>query len=497
MANKNYDYETDVVIVGAGVIGSAIARQLSRFDLDVMIVERKKEIGGNASRQNQGVVCQTSVFNMMMYTEEHSVDNVLRMLFTRSNALIYPQWLKDLEVDYRKIGAVCLARTQEEMDLMEGARKKAWEAGDYRTWRITKKQAYDLVPMLGPGFIGGYYCPDEGIINVFDLVVAMLQNAIENGVKLLRNTKAESVDIDKETNTVIGLQTSQGYIKTKYVINCAALYADDLAKTTGYCNYRMYPRYGQTPVLDKNLPYAPSVMVRPCPGRIATGVAIDPTISGNVLLGPSADNGEDKEWTATTKEGIDKVVETAQKLIPAISMKDTITQFTGARCCKDPSTWTLEVSKNVKGYCEAVGITQGVSTAPAIACYMQNLLENDGLKLEPKDDFQPHRKRIKKFVDMTDEEREAAIALDPKYGNIICRCETITEAEIIRAIHTEPCATTVDEIKRKLRAGMGRCQGGFCSPKVVEILARELNVPVEEITKNEPGSEIIVGKCRK
>lgn len=491
------DYKTDVVIVGAGIVGSAVARQLSRYELDVMVVEKKEDIGGTASRQNQGVVCATSVFSMLMYGDEHMMDPTITNLFTISNALIYPQWIADLEVKYRQIGAICVAKNQDEMDKMEVARKKGWERGDYRTRRVTKKQVYELVPQLAPGYIGGYYCPDECAIDVFDLVVAMMQNAMENGVKVLTKTKALAIDVDKETKTVRGLKTDKGYIEANYVINCCAIYADDLAKTTGYCDYRCYPRYGQTPIMDKNLPYAPTPMVRPCPGRVATGVAITPTASGNLGVGPSADNGEDKEYTATTKEGIEKVMEQARKLIPEMDLRDSVTQFTGARCCKDPSNWVIEVSHNIKGYCEAVGITQGVTAAPAIACYIQNLLENDGLQLEPKDDFQPHRKKIKRFVDMTEEERAEAIAEDPAYGTVICRCETVTEAEIVRAIHTPPYARSVDAIKRRLRAGMGRCQGGFCSSRIVEILARELKVPVETITKNEPGSEIIVDTCRK
>lgn len=491
------DYKTDVVIVGAGIVGSSIARQLARYDLDIMVVEKNEDIGGTASRQNQGVICATSVFSMFMYEDAFMMDDMMTNLFTISNALIYPQWLNDLEVAYRETGAICVAKNEEEMALMERARKKGWERGDYRTRKVTKKQMYDLVPMLAPGYIGGYYCPDEKAVDVFDLIIAINQNAMENGVRVLTGTKAEAVDIDKDTNTVKGLKTDKGYIEAKYVINCCAIYADDLAKTTGYCDYRCYPRYGQSPIMDKNLPYAPIPMVRPCPGRIATGVAITPTFSGNLGVGPSADNGEDKEFVSTTADVLNGVFEKAKKLIPEIDIKDSITQFVGARPCKDPANWVLEVSKNVKGYCEAVGITQGITAAPAIACYMANLLENDGLKLEPRDDYDPKRRKHKKFVDMTEEERAAAIAEDPRYGNVICRCETITEAEIVRVIHTPPYARSLDAVKRRLRAGMGRCQGGFCSPRIVEILARELNVPVEKITKNEPGSEIVVGKCRK
>ena len=491
------NYKTDIAIVGAGVVGSAIARQLSKYDLDVMLIEKREDIGGVASRGNQGMLGATSIFSMLMYEDEHMMDETIINLFTISNALIYPQWLEDLEVTTKKIGTLVVGKDEEEMRLMEIARKKAWERGDYRTRRVTKKEIYEMVPQLGPGYVGGYFCPDDRIVDVFDLVIAMVENAVANGVKLLTGTKALSVEIDEKTNSVKGLKTDKGYIEARYVINCCAIDADELAKTTGFCDFRNYPRYGQTFIFDKNLPYMPKTVLRPCPGRLVTGMTVTPTTSGNISIGPSAENAEDKEKSETTKEILDEIIETTRKLIPAINPKDAITEFTGMRAAKDPSNWVLEVSRNVNGYCEAIGITQGVTSAPAIACYMQNLLEDDGVKFEPKENFDPKRKKNKKFVDMTEEEKAAAIAEDPRYGNVICRCETITEAEIVRAIHTPPQAKSLDAIKRRLRAGMGRCQGGFCSPRVVEILARELGVAPETITKNEPGSEILVDLCRK
>lgn len=489
--------KADVVVVGAGVVGSAIARQLSKYDVDVILVEKREDIGGAASRGNQGMIGATSIFSILMYEDDNLIDETIINLFTIANALIYPQWLEELEVKTKKLGTLIVGKDENEMALMEKARQKAWDRGDFRTRMVTKDEAYEMVPQLAPGFIGGYYCPDDLIVDVFDLTEAMVQNAVENGVKLLTGTKALAVDIDKASNAVKGLETDKGYIETRYVINCCAINADELAKTTGYCNFRNYPRYGQTFILDKNLPYCPKTVVRGCPGRVVTGMTVTPTTSGNISIGPSAENGEDKEDSKTTKAILDSIIETTRKLIPAIDPKDAVTEFTGMRAAKEPSNWVIEVSENVKGYCEAIGINQGVTSAPAIACHLQNKLEKDGLRLKPKPGFNPKRKKFKKFADMTEEERSAAIAEDPRYGNVICRCETITEAEIVRAIHTEPYACSMDAIKRRLRAGMGRCQGGFCSPRVVEILARELNVPVETITKNEPGSEIVVGKCRK
>lgn len=491
------DYKTDIVVVGAGVVGSAIARQLSRYDIDVMLIEKGEDIGGVASRGNQGMIGATSIFSMLMYEDEHMMDDTIINLFTIANALIYPQWLEDLEVKTKTLGALIVAKDEEEMRLMEIARQKAWDRGDYRTRKVTKKQIYDMVPQLASGYVGGYFCPDDRIVDVFDLTYAMVQNAVDNGTRLLTSTKALAVDIDEKTNSVKGLKTDRGYIEASYVINCCAINADELAKTTGYCNFTNYPRYGQTFIFDKDLPYAPSTVLRPCPGRVVTGMTITPTTSGNLSIGPSAENGTDKEDSKTTKEILDSIIETTRKLIPDINPKDAITQFTGMRAAKDPSNWVLEVSTNVKGYCEAIGVTQGVTSAPAIACYMQNLLEKDGVKLEIKEDYNPKRIKNKKFVDMTEEERQEAIKKDPRYGNVICRCETITEAEIVNAIHTPPYARSLDAIKRRLRAGMGRCQGGFCSPRIVDILARELGVSAETITKNEPGSEIVVGHCRK
>ena len=217
-----------------------------------------------------------------------------------------------------------------------------------------------------------------------------------------------------------------------------------------------------------------------------------------MLIGPSAVNGWDKEDTKTDKPTLDSVLEDCRKMIPAINPADSVTQFTGVRPAIEPKVdWRVQANEKCHGYIEAVGISQGISGSPGVAKYVAEILEGEGLKMTPKDSWNPIRKAIPRFAQMTEEERDQAIKENPLYGNVICRCETVTEAEIIEAIHRGTGARSVDAIKRRLRAGMGRCQGGFCGPRVIEILARELNVPAEAICKNEKGSEMVVCENRK
>jgi len=490
---NNMGYIADVVIVGAGVVGSMIAREMSRYKVDIIVVEKSHDVGGYASKGNSGNIGAGGI------SPEVAMGLVPRSIIDMSAAsrMMYPRILEELDVKFIRCGRLNIAFNEEELNKYTYYWKKTVKLGQYDAYPMSKEKMWELEPYLSREIAGGFYCADDLNVDVFNLIIACIQNALENGVRLMTGTKAISIDYDKQTMKLKGLQTDKGYIQTRYVINAAAIYADELARTTGICGYVNYPRYGQFYVLDKNLPYSPKHTLFPLPSLMTVGRIVSPTVSGNTLVGPSADNGWDKENTATTKEMLESVLADCRRLIPAINPKDTVTQFTGVRPAKMPADWSLNVSEVIKGYAEAVGILQGVTFAPGIAGRMCDLLDDDGLKLVPKDNFNPYRVSIKRFARMSEEEREEAIEKDPRYGNVICRCETVTEAEIIQAIHCEPGARNMDAIKRRLRAGMGRCQGGFCSPRVVEILARELNLSVEEICKNEPGSEILVGKNRK
>ena len=475
--------KADVVIIGAGVIGSAIARELSRYELDVMLIERNEDVGGYASKCNSGTLCSG---------HDAPVGSLEAKLTTASNRA-YDDICKDLDVQMDRIGMIYVAQDEEEMTRLRGIRKRAVLNGEYNVKMLTGDEVREMEPMVSETVVGGLLVPNEAIIDLMELCYALVENAMDNGVQLELSTKVLGINTDPVDNHVLSVETDKGAIECKFAINAAAIYADKIAQSTGFCDYYNYPRTGQFFVMDKYLPSRPQHIIVPLPTPVSRGRLITPTIHGNCLIGPSADNMTDREDTKTDKETMDSIIADCRKMIPSINPMDSITQFCGVRPAIYPKTdWRIRAIDGCKGYVEAVGINQGVSAAPGVAKYVAEILDDEGLEMVEKKNWKSKRTAIKKFVEMTDEERDAAIAADPRYGNVICRCETVTEAEIVQAIHRGPGARSVDAIKRRLRAGMGRCQGGFCGPRVVEILARELGVTEEDICKNEPGSEMLV-----
>jgi len=473
----------DVVVVGAGAIGSAIARELSKYQLDVVLLEKNEDIGGNASKANGGsVICGYDY-------QPGSLDGLLGVA---ANPM-FDQLTKDLDVDFKRIGLIQVAMNEEDMKFLKDARQNAIANGVFDTELLTKEEVLKMEPTLSSNIVGGLYVPRQAIVDVFELVIAYVENARDNGVKVYTGTKAKG--IHKEDGKVQGVYTDQGEIKTKFVVNAGGLFADEFAKTAGISDFENYPRKGEFYLLDKNLPYSPKRIIAPVPNALSRGKLLTPTVHGNILLGPTADNIQDKTDTSTTFEGLEVVLKEVREKVPAINPRDSVTQFSGLRPKRTPDEMVIRTVDGVYGYVEANGTSAGISISPAAAIYVVNVMEKAGLQLVRKQDFNPIRKGIKMFRDATPEEQDELIKKDPRYANIICRCETVSEAEILEAIRRG--ARSVDAIKRRLRAGMGRCQGGFCSPRVIEILSRELNIPPEEVRKNEPGSEFLIGENKK
>ena len=478
----------DVVIVGAGAIGSAIARELSRYELDVILLDRNEDIGGYASKCNSATLCSGHD------AEPGSLEARLTLESNRS----YDQICTDLDVEMKRIGMIYVAHNEEEMERLKEIRDKAIKNGEFGARMLSEKKVHDMEPSLNPDIIGGLLIPSEAIVDVMELMLAYVENAMDNGIRVMLNTTATSIKTDPETNQVEAVVTDRGEIPCRYVINAAAIYADKLAESVGLHEYTNYPRTGQFFVLDKNMPYKPGHIIVPLPTPVSRGRLLTPTIHGNLLVGPSADNMTDREDTKTDKATMDSIIEDCRKMIPAVNPFDSVTQFCGVRpAIKPKADWRIRAVDSCKGYIEAVGISQGISGSPAVARYVAEILEREGLVMKKKTEWIKTRKAIRRFASMTEEERDAAIKADSRYGNVICRCETVTEAEIIQAIHKGPGARSVDAVKRRMRAGMGRCQGGFCGPRVVEILARELGVTEEDICKNQKGSEMLARVNRK
>jgi len=477
--------QADVVVIGAGAVGSSVARELSKYELDVVLVDKNEDIGGDASRSNSA---------MMICGYDTPPGTLESKLAIASNAMM-DELSKELDVGFDRIGAIQVAKNEEETHKLHANFDKARENGVEDVVLLDKEKLLAMEPQLSKTVCEGMYVPREGRVDLFELVIAYAENAADNGVKIL--TSAEVTDILCEGGCVKTVVTSRGSIDTRFVVSAAGLFGDAISKMAGIDDFYMYPRYGQFYILDKNLPYMPGYMIMPVPTPVTRGKVIIPTIHGNLLVGPTAVDGEDKLKRDTDRETLELIIKETRELVPAIDPKDAVAQFAGARPARSPAGYHTRVFEDPKGYIEITGVTgTGVSTSPAMGVHIINMLADEGLELVPKKNFNKYRTSVRRFNKMSVKEQDELIREYPRYGHVICRCETVTEGEIAAAIHRNPPARSVDAIKRRLRCGMGRCQGGFCGPRIIEILAGELGTDAESVCKNEKGSELLTGMNR-
>ena len=475
--------KTDVVVIGAGAVGCAIARELSKYNVDVIVVDKRDDVGGDASKSNSAII----------HTGYDAAPGTLESQLVVAANPMYEQLTKDLEIPFKRIGAVLPAFTDEQFEKLPAIKEKAFKNHVYDVEYLSREEILAMEPELNPEVKGGLYIPRESIIDPFILVQALAENANENGVTFMLNTKV--TDINVEDGAIKSVETTAGTIETTYVVNAAALYCDEIAAMVGKAEYKVVARRGQFYILDKNTSCKVNTIVLPIPTKITKGKLMCPTIHGNMLVGPTAEDLDDKVDSSVTTEGLNSIYADVSKMIPNVNIRDTITQYSGLRPNRNPEGLHVDVYDDLAGYVNLSGVrSTGLTLSVAMGKYVVEKLKEIGMDVTLKDDFKATRKAIPIFHEMTREEQEEIIKEDPLYGTIVCRCETITEGEIMRAIHRPLGARTVDAVKRRVRAGMGRCQGGFCGPKVIEILARELKVPTEQINKNLEGSYMVVGK---
>ncbi|MDO5549364.1 MAG: NAD(P)/FAD-dependent oxidoreductase [Eubacteriales bacterium] len=475
--------KTDVVIIGAGAVGCAIARELSKYQVKVVVVDKRDDIGGDASKSNSAII----------HTGYDAAPGTLESQLVVAANPMYDKLAKDLDIPFQRIGAILPAFTDEQYEKLPEIKEKAFKNHVYDVEYLTKEEILEKEPELNPDVKGGLYIPRESIIDPFILVQALAENANENGVDFMLNT--EVVDIKVENGAIRSVETTNGSIETTFVVNAAALHCDDIAAMVGKADYKVVARRGQFYILDKNTSCKVQNIVLPIPTKITKGKLMTPTIHGNMLVGPTAEDLDDKVDVSTTTEGLDSIYADVSKMIPNVNIRDTITQYSGLRPNRNPEGLHVDVYDDLAGYVNLSGVrSTGLTLSVAMGKYVVEKLKEIGCQLTFKENFQPTRRGIPRFHEMSREEQEKLIQENPLYGTIVCRCETITEGEIVNAIQRPLGARTVDAVKRRVRAGMGRCQGGFCGPKVIEILSRELGIPTEEVNKNLPGSYMIVGK---
>lgn len=477
MPNSRYD----VAIIGAGITGSAIARYLSRFDLKLILIDSEADVAMGSSRANSAIV--HAGFDCAPGT-------LMAEMNVKGNAL-YDSWCAELDVPLKRIGSVVIGFDGKDEAELQKLYDKGIANGVPGVKLISGDEVRAIEPSISGDVTKALWAPTGAITCPYELTIACAENARENGCEWLLNAPVTVIAHNADGVTITAGERT---IDAKYVVNAAGLYADEIAHLVGDDSFDITPRKGEYLLLDRGTMPLNTVIFQ-TPSKLGKGVLVSPTVDGNAFAGPSAVDQTDKTDTSVTQEGIDSLMTQARRSAPGMNFRNVITAFAGLRAQPKVHDFILRASDSCPKMIHAAGIcSPGLTSAPAIAEYIADLLKEAGLELNEKASYNPTRKHIRLFRHMTDDERIAAIAENPLYGRIICRCETITEAEIVEAIRRG--ATTVDGVKRRTRAGMGRCQGGFCGPRVMDILARELNVPMEEITKFGRDSHMIVGRTR-
>ena len=475
----------DVAIIGAGVSGALIARELSRYDLKVALLEKGSDVAVGSTKANSAIV----------HAGFDAENGTLKAKMNVEGTALMPEVCKELNVPYKNIGSLVVAYSEKEMDTVRTLYERGVKNGVPDMKVIDKAELKELEPLISDAAVGALWAPSAGIVCPYELTIAAAVNAAENGVEFFRNCEVKAVNDDGEYFT---LDTAQGDIKAKYVVNAAGVFSDSVARMIGDDSFKIIPRKGEYYLLDKAECSKVVHTVFVCPTEMGKGILLSPTVDGNVLAGPTSVDIEEKDNTDTTAEGLKTVSDNAPKSIPSINLRNSITAFTGIRAHTDrkDNDFIIGQSEKNERFINVAGIeSPGLSSAPAIGRYVAEMLAGL-IGCEKKAAFNPVRPAPVRFREMSTEERKALIEKDKRYGRIICRCETVTEGEIIDAIQGPVGAIDMDGVKRRTRAGMGRCQSGFCGSKVVEILARELGKDVNEITKYGGESKIIYERTK-
>lgn len=473
----------DVAIIGAGVIGGVLARELTKYKLSVCILEKENDVAMGASKANSGIIHGG-------YDPE---PGTLKAKMNTDGVPLLYEAAKELNVPYKNNGSLIVAFGKTEEDVIEKLYNRGIKNGISGMKILSGDEARELEQNLSPNVTKALLVTNSGIICPYALTIAAVGNAMDNGAKLLTNYCVKNI---KKTDTEFLVCSQDGrQIEAKYLVNCAGGFADKIAKMLQDKFFDIIPRAGEYMLLDKNEGKTVSHTIFQAPTENGKGILVTPTADGNLLIGPTAVEVATAESTETTTNGLNTVELLAKKSVPSVNTRAVITAFSGVRASEKNGDFIIKASDKVNNLVHVAAIdSPGLTSCVAIARYTVNILKNIGLTLYENKDFNGNREDTHAFRKMTDEEKDAYIKKNPKYGKIVCRCEEISEGEIVDAIHRNPVPTDVDGIKRRTRTGMGRCQGGFCAPYVMKLIARETNKDLTNISKKGDGSDMVVGK---
>ncbi len=470
----------DVVIIGCGVVGAAAAMELSRYKLDVVIVERENDVAVGTTKANSAI---------LHAGYDPKPGTLMARLNVRGSELCR-EYCAALDVPYRRCGSMVLAFSEKETETLRELLDRGVKNGVPGLKIISGDEARAREPELADTVLEALWAPSAAIVSPWEMCLAFAETAVKNGVELRLNTAVTGIDRRGDGYTV---RTDRGDIETKYVVNAAGVDSGTIHDMAAPHSFDIKPSRGEYYLLDKAEGTRVNTVVFQCPTERGKGVLVSPTVHGNLIVGPNAEPSMPHD-AATTAAGLAFVKETACLSVPKINYSKSIRNFAGIRANTGRDDFIIGVS--APRFVDLAGIcSPGLTSAPAIGEYAAELLAREGLALEKKENFDFSRRRIR-FKELSPEAREELVRRDPAYGRVICRCETVTEGEILACLHTPIPPVSVDGVKRRVNAGMGRCQGGFCAPRVVEILSRELGLSPGEIVKDRTGMNILVRETK-
>ena len=471
----------DVAVIGAGVVGGLIARELMRYNVSVCILEKENDVAMGATRANSAIV----------HAGFDATEGSLKALLNVKGSEMMPLVASELGVKYIKNGSLVVA-FEDERDEVEKIYRRGIANGVKGLRIVEKDELMQMEPNLNSELSCALYAPNGAIVCPYELNIAAVGNAMDNGAKLYLNFKVCKIE---RTDSFFKVYSSDNKrVDAKFIVNAAGLYSDGVAALVGERDFDVMPRRGEYMLVDKECGSYVKHTVFHTPSKMGKGVLVTPTVDGNLLIGPTAEDITDKEDNSTTAKGLAEILLKSALNVENLPYNKVITSFCGLRAVGSTGDFIIKANE---GVVTLGGIeSPGLSSAPAIAEYVVKLLCDMGMTDSQNPDFDPVRKPAHYFKELSIEEKNGKIKQDPRFGKIICRCEGVTEGEIVEAIHRNPGATDVDGVKRRTRSGMGRCQGGFCSPAVVRILAKELGIPFESVTKFGGGSIINYGKTK-
>lgn len=478
----------DVAIIGAGVIGGMIARELSAYELNVCMIESENDVGRGASSANSAIV----------HAGFDAKPGTMKARFNVEGSALMEQTCKELGVKYKRNGSIVAGFGPEDRKTLEELLERGRKNGVEGLYIAEKEELHRMEPGLADEAECALVAPTGAIVCPYELTFAAVGNAMDNGAELLLNYKVTAIErrIDADEPYFIITAEDGRTVEAKNVVNAAGVYSDVIARLAGDDSFTITPRRGEYMVLDKTSGDACSHTIFRTPTKMGKGILITPTVDGNLLLGPTSIDIDDKSDVSVTSEGLDKIISQVKQEMPGVNTGTVITSFCGLRAVG--STGDFIVNAPLPGFFNAAAIeSPGLTSSPAIARYMAGLIEKSGVVLTRKKDYIRTRRAYHWFRDLDLDERNEAIAKEPEYGHVICRCEKISEGEILNALRQNPKARDLDGIKMRTRAQMGRCQGGFCGPHIVKIIAETLGVSFTDVTKSGKGSYINIKKTKQ